>query len=231
MRRNTDQEEGYLEVQMDGKQVVIVVVGVLLLCAISFYFGRRIGRAEAAGREDAVTAALDGSVEALETEDAAADLTFFDHVGDRPTAVTPPGTAAADRPQPTPPPPSRVATGGSLADGSQEPASRPANSSAAGARPVKAPAAARPRLDVANASTGNIEIQVGVYTLRASAERLVARLRTKGYRPIITPTSSQGKTNYRVRVGGYATRAAAETAAARLQKEEQLATWIPPQGG
>ena len=52
MKRNTDQEEGYLEVQMDGKQVVIVVVGVLLLCAISFYFGRRIGSAEAAGDHD-----------------------------------------------------------------------------------------------------------------------------------------------------------------------------------
>ena len=231
MSRNSEQEEGYLEVQMDGKQVVIVVVGVLLLCAISYYFGLRVGRADAAGRDGNVTAGFDGSPEALQDEDAAADLTFFDHVGDRPTAVTPPGVAEGDRSQSQPQAPTAGSTPLSVARDEPRPAARTASPSPA-VTPVTEPAVAAPsRGDTATASpAGNLEIQVGVYS-RQSAESLAARLSAKGYHPTITPTNSQGKQVFRVRVGGYATRAAADAAATRLQTEEKLATWIPPQGG
>ena len=200
-RQSMDTDERYMEVQMDGKQVVIVIVGVLLLCAISFYFGRRVGRAEAAGVADPAMSFTGTSPDAVEEENAAADLTFFDTVGDgpRPATAAPPSRDTLPRPQE--------------------------------AVETRAPADPGPSARALSAGAGEVEVQVGVYSTRAAAERLAGKLRSKGYRLAITPTRREGKMVYRVRVGGYTTRAAAQSAAKRLQEEENLATWIPPQGG
>ena len=231
MTRKNDADEGYLEVQMDGKQVVIVIAGVLLLCVISFYFGRRVGRAEAAGRTDPVLSVLGSSPEAIEEEDAGADLTFFDSVGDRPGAdASPPMVSGGGSAPPGAKPGQPESTGArEPVGGSPGPAVSPGTTGERrqGSRP-STPAGSSSR---SSGAGGAVEIQVGVYSTRAAAESLASRLRAKGYRPSITPTNRQGKTVYRVRVGGYATRAAAQTAAARLEREEKLATWIPPQGG
>ena len=46
-RHDREGDDRYVEFQVDGKQVLIVLAGILVLCVISFYFGRRVGRAEA----------------------------------------------------------------------------------------------------------------------------------------------------------------------------------------
>jgi cell division septation protein DedD len=217
--RGTD--DRYVEFQLDGKQILIVLAGILILCSISFYFGRRVGRAEGARAGDPLAPARSAAGnEPLAVEDAGADLTFFDTVGERPKAAAPPpvlsGTAeAATRP----------------------PRSEPTPAKETAAPQVAAPAVAAPVVvppsTPASAPTpaGRIEIQVAVLSDRASADELAGRLRAKGYRPEVTSMRADGRTRYRVRVGGYADLAAAEAAAARLQREESLKTWIPPQGG
>ncbi len=228
-------DDRYVEFQLDGKQILIVLAGILILCSISFYFGRRVGRAEAARAGDPLAPAMSATGgESLQAEDAAAGLTFFDTVGERPKPASPPpvvsGTAeAASRPPRTP-------------------ASEPSRSEPAAPEPGRAPRQAPPpaasqtpppatqQAPVPAAASpapagGGVEIQVAVLSDRTSADELAARLRAKGYRPEVSPLRSDGRTRYRVRVGGYADRAAAEAAAARLEREESLKTWIPPQGG
>lgn len=215
-RRSASEEDRYLEFQLDGKQVVIVMVGILLLCSISFYFGRRVGRAEAAGKPAPLLSSMSEAVPGtLQEEDAGDDLTFFDTVGSRPQQGTPPpvasGPESGSAPRSEPPREERPAT--------------PApGTTTAGQEPAKTPTpAAAP-----STSGSGIQVQVGSFSERTQADSLASGLRAKGYRPTVSTTSSNGKTVYRVRVGGYATRDAAEQAARRLEREEQLKTWIPP---
>ncbi len=56
-RNDSDNDDRYVEIQLDGKQIIIVLAGVLLLCAVSFHFGRRVGRADT-GQADTQLAAL-----------------------------------------------------------------------------------------------------------------------------------------------------------------------------
>ena len=60
-------------------------------------------------------------------------------------------------------------------------------------------------------------VQVGSFGSRENADRLVQRLRLKGYGAFITESPSRGRTWYRVRVGPERTRAAADAAATRLR--------------
>jgi cell division septation protein DedD len=221
-RHDRDGDDSYVEFQLDGKQILIVLAGILILCVISFYFGRRVGRAEAAGdggKAPALAEALAGS-EALEAENAGDDLTFFDTVEESPAAASPPPVASGA------PAPATTPETGSSAPARTRTVETPATSPPP-ASPGPGPAA-EPRPPT---SPGGVEIQVAVLSERASAEALASRLRGKGYQTRVMTTRSEGKILYRVRVGGYADRTAAEAAAARLEREEKLKTWIPPQGG
>ena len=114
---------------------------------------------------------------------------------------------------------------------SSGPSRSEAEESAAASPAVTTPAASQPVTSPTPPTTGGVEIQVAVLSERSSAEALASRLRGKGYEARVMITRSEGKTLYRVRVGGYPDRTAAEAAAARLEKEENLKTWIPRQGG
>jgi cell division septation protein DedD len=208
-----------VEFQVDGKQVLIVLAGILILCVISFYFGRRVGRAEAAGDASGLSPMAEAiaGTEPFDAEDAGADLTFFDAVDDKPEASTPPPVVSGER-----------STGSaSQAESEPAPTRRESPDRPAAPAPVETPSESPPR----TVSTGGFEVQVAVLSKRSSADNLAQRLQAKGYQARVTTTRSQGQLRYRVRVGGYPDRTAAEAAAARLEKEEKLKTWIPPQGG
>ena len=199
-----------IELQIDGRQLLIVVVGIVLLCAVFFHFGRRVGRSEAGteGLAGVTEKPLDSS------EDAAADLTFFDRVTEeRGSTSLPPVASGSAR---------RVATdGNSPRDAVGAVTSPPAPASTGAAqRSVAAVAPVAP-------AGGGIEIQVAVLSERARAEALASRLRSKGYLAQVSSSSSSGRTVWRVRVGGYPSREAARSVAARLERDENLKTWIP----
>ncbi|MCZ6649836.1 MAG: SPOR domain-containing protein [Acidobacteria bacterium] len=205
-RHDSESDDRYVEIQLDGKQIIIVLAGVLLLCAVSFHFGRRVGRTDT-GQADTQLAALvdEGSgAAAVSEEDAAAGMTFFDNVGRRQQPSTPPAVASGDGGAPS-----------AAAKSTPQPVREPtAPTQAAGTAPASSPVA------------GTFQVQVAAYQERARAEALAGRLRQKGYRALIADEPDGGRTLYKVRIGGYMDRSAADAAKTRLAREEKLQAWV-----
>jgi cell division septation protein DedD len=213
-RNDSDSDDRYVEIQLDGKQIIVVLAGILLLCAVSFHFGRRVGRADGGRANTDLAALVDnaaGGEEALSDEDAASDLTFFDTVGQRAPEAAPPEVASgttAKRNAPvqpkadTPPPPVPQA------------------------KSAESPPVAPPAATTARAPVGAFMVQVAAYSDRARAEALVGRLRQKGYAALIATVPANGQTLYKVRVGGFSDRPAADAAKVRLANEEKLQAWV-----
>lgn len=205
-RHDSESDDRYVEIQLDGKQIIIVLAGVLLLCAVSFHFGRRVGRTDT-GQADTQLAALvdEGSgAAAVSEEDAAAGMTFFDNVGRRQQPSTPPAVASGDGGAPS-----------AVAKSTPQPVREPtAPTQVAGTAPASSPVA------------GTFQVQVAAYQERARAEALAGRLRQKGYRALIADEPDGGRTLYKVRIGGYMDRSAADAAKTRLAREEKLQAWV-----
>ena len=90
-----------------------------------------------------------------------------------------------------------------------------------------APAAPAPaKIASAKTPAGSFSVQVGAFADRASADKLVARLKGRGYTSYVKADSEGGAKRYRVRVGPVPARARAEELAAKLAKGEKLPTWI-----
>ncbi len=89
--------------------------------------------------------------------------------------------------------------------------SKPADAGAIATRAAAAqpaPPAAKP--PDGNVAGGAFTLQLGASQSREDAERMVSRLREKGYAPYIVTAEVPGKgTYYRVRMGSFATREAA----------------------
>ncbi len=89
----------------------------------------------------------------------------------------------------------------------------------------------RPEVLSPGVPTGRFAVQVGAFGASSSAEKLAARLRTKGFDVYVSPGVAAGQARWRVRVGPSPTRDQAERAAARLKAEEQLPTWVLDENG
>lgn len=83
---------------------------------------------------------------------------------------------------------------------------------------TRAEGAARGENAERGASDARWAVQVGSFGSRENADRLVRRLKVKGYGAFVTESSSRGRKWYRVRVGPQRDRAAADAIAVRLRK-------------
>jgi DedD protein len=70
-------------------------------------------------------------------------------------------------------------------------------------------------------------VQLGAFSTRDTAQKLVAELKTKGYAAFSLEYRSGGKVLYRVRVGPEQDRSRAEAIAMRLSKDGFKATVAP----
>jgi DedD protein len=108
-----------------------------------------------------------------------------------------------------------------------KPAEKPAEKKPVVAPAKPAPAAPAPaKIASATPSAGRFSVQVGAFADRASADKLVARLKGRGYSSYVKADSEGGAKRYRVRVGPVPARARAEELAAKLAKGEKLPTWV-----
>ena len=83
----------------------------------------------------------------------------------------------------------------------------------------------RSRVPAARCPTaGNFTIQVGAFKDKASADSVVARLKTKGFAAYVV--SPEGEGLFNVRVGNFAARADAERIQGRLRDEEKFKPFI-----
>jgi DedD protein len=150
---------------------------------------------------------------------------------DNPAAQEPPVALppVAENTQP------RAAPGESAAPAGQPEEVAPvAAPSAVPAKPVPAPAAAtpvpvetpRPAI-AAPVERGSFVVQLGSFSSRDNATRLVRDMTAKGFAAFVAPITSGGRELYRVRVGPTRDRASAEALAAQLRRVGQSGAIVP----
>ena len=244
-------DEGFREIQLNGKQLIFLFMAVTVVSVVIFLFGVLVGRGVREGAETTDT----GSGQVAPDAGAAAGA-------DNPTAQTPAATSEtqasaapaaeqlsyAERLLRDTPAEENLKT--SAASGTagasvpvvQEPVagkapSRPAPSPKESSpapvtspRPAQATSvpAANPSVQASDPSGPGFAVQVAAYRDRREADSLAKQLAAKGYPAfVMDPVKGTSTTMFRVRVGKYKTRKDAEAVEARLQSAEQLTNaWI-----
>jgi cell division septation protein DedD len=201
-------DDGFHEIQLNGKQLVFLFMAVTVVSVVIFLCGVLVGRGvrtepapndplqaqagTAPAAEAPPPAPTTGSEPAASSKEA---VTYPEVLANK----EPPRERLRETPKPAPPPPAPV----------------PAPTQAAGA----ARASAEP------AGPG-FAIQLAALGKRDEADGIARRLTTKGYPAYVITPDAGGPTVFRVRVGKFKDRKVAESIAARLQKEEQFNPWI-----
>lgn len=212
-------EDGFHEIQLNGKQLVFLFILVTFASVVIFLCGVLVGRGARAVRGE-------------EPADVAAEATI---TPPSPQAVPDAGPPAAEPPAPAPEADElsyhkRLQGADTPKEELKPPA--PAESKAAvppPAAPAPKTAAAQPPAADAPASgrPGAWVVQVVALQDRAVATSLVKRLNGKGY-PAFLVTTAAGSVPrmYKVQVGRYNDKREAEQIRQRLEKEEQFKPWI-----
>lgn len=99
------------------------------------------------------------------------------------------------------------------------------------ASPPPTPAPAPTMAPRAAIEGGTFQVQVTAVAERASAEKLVRELETKGYDAEISPAKVGGKTLYRVRVGKFPSDEAARQAVAKLRSQGYPRAFVAAEAG
>ena len=212
-------DDGFHEIQLNGKQLVFLFMAATVVSVVIFLCGVMVGRGvrgdqpvEAAATDLAAPAQAATAPEAEAGRETAAPA----------TARTDPGTA------PVPEPAEdesvyKALTSDKPTDENLKSAARPASPSARKSAPKTAPAteAAPP-----SAVTSGFAVQVTALRDRSDAEAIVKRLVAKGYQAYVLNPLPGKPPVYRVQVGRYQSRADADRIAARLKKEEQFSPWV-----
>lgn len=214
---STTSDDGFHEIQLNGKQLVFLFMAVTVVSVVIFLCGVLVGRS---ARTDAAATSIAEQLPVAAPDAVPAPAA---ETGSGPSAtsreeLTYPkrlATATPEREQlnPTPPPAS---------------APKPAPAAAAPvAKPTPETSAAPTAPAVAGEPAGpGFAIQLAALGRRDEADGIARRLTDKGYRAYVVAPDAGTPPVFRVRVGKFKDRREAETVASRLQKEEQFNPWI-----
>jgi DedD protein len=134
-----------------------------------------------------------------------------------------PETAAVDDVEPAGPAAAPVTTVPAQAPMAAQPAPAPASAPASTPAPrVETRAVAAPP----PTSGGAFAVQLGSFSSRDNANRLVREMTAKGFAAFVAPITSNGRELYRVRVGPARDRAAAEALATQLRRIGQTGSIV-----
>ena len=203
-------DEGFHEIQLNGKQLVFLFMAGTVVAVVIFLLGVFVGRgvraevgqpiaAEAlpvpAPDVPPVAAAPPSGSPATAGESLSYPNRLANAEPPKETLRTTPPTTAAPAPElpPPPVPPAREAVASKVA-------SEPAGDGYA--------------------------IQVAALGKREEAEVIVQRLTDKGYAAYLMAPAAGAPAVFRVRVGKFKDRREADSVSSRLQKEEQFKPWI-----
>jgi DedD protein len=99
---------------------------------------------------------------------------------------------------------------------------------------AEAPPAAAARAEPASATAanprperGNFVVQLGSFSSRDNADRLVRDMKARGFSAFVAPITSNGRELFRVRVGPTRDRASAESLATELKRAGQSGSIVP----
>lgn len=230
-------DEGFHEIQLNGKQLVFLFMAATVVSVVIFLLGVMVGRGvrsprgadaqiaeSTASDPTAVVQTSSGSPSIASDRtpvSAQESLTYAERLSaptPAPDTLTEPSPAPAEVPPPvvSEPPPSSV---------TDAPAPRvPSEPAPPAKQPAVVTAAAPPAAPATQATTlaeppGNgLVVQVGAYP-RSTAETIARQLAAKGYPAFVTPRP-QGL--FAVRVGKYTDPREAEAVSLRLEQEEQF---------
>ena len=230
------QDDGFHEIQLNGKQLVFLFMAATVVSVVIFLCGVLVGRGVRAERplSDGTVASAPPTEPTTgrpaqpasppadtDPRNAAppvpvdeAPLTYPRRLED--SKATKESLKKGDKPAPLEKPALVPEKQAPLAQKSATPAAPPPQKTA----PQK-PAPATPAADASSEFT----VQIAAYNARGDAEATVRRLASKGYHAYVEPPGN-GAAMYRVRVGKFKTRHDAEPVAAKLQKEESYKPWI-----
>jgi cell division septation protein DedD len=225
------QDEGFHEIQLNGKQLVFLFMAATVVSVVIFLCGVLVGRGVRAERSLVDTASIatpaDTPTQPPSTPAAtpagsdprtaaapppAEDLSYFNRL-EKPNAAPE---------QLKPAPAERSAPALRAAPPAPQPPPAPA------ATPTEKPQPAPPAVDAAAAEPAGqgFAVQIAALNVRSEADAIARRLSSKGYAAYVLSSANGTPSVYRVRVGKFPTRREAETIAARLQKEEQFKPWV-----
>jgi cell division septation protein DedD len=209
----TTTDDGFHEIQLNGKQLVFLFMAVTVVSVVIFLCGVLVGR----GVRPQPSAAE--ALVAQQTPPAAPEPAAASATSSAPSATTKENLTYPDRlanagateeklrktPPPAPATPPRP-----VPSTQSVPAAQTAPSSSAAAEP---------------AGPG-FAIQLAALGKRDEADGLARRLTGKGYPAYVMAPSAGGPAVFRVRVGKFKDLREAESVKARLAKEEQFNPWI-----
>ncbi len=218
----TEEKDGpvHYQVSVTGRQAAAFFLCLLAALGLSFFFGMKTGAAARMGLDPitALTAQSDIAVPAAEPEGR----------GDKAAPV--PTEAPIGFETATPVPPATKVPKTSVAEERASPLEEPkivelaSGPTAVPAR--KAPATPVPAKEHEAAKQGDeaLWVQIVVTSDAEKADALSKKLKTDGFKPVVSPVTGKKGLSFRVRIGPYTSRTAAEAAATKVQKAEKLQT-------
>jgi cell division septation protein DedD len=223
-------DEGFHEIQLNGKQLVFLFMAASVVAGVIFLLGVFVGRgvrvergttAQAAALSEApvpdvvripsmpIESAPTTSDPTAATPPAGVDdLSYFDRL-DKDSKSREPLEKSTTKTTPT---------DASVLTPASAPPTVPAGPQAVADSGSTVPSAS-------GAPGDGYAVQVAALNIRSEADAVAKRLTSKGYAAYVQVPSSGGEV-FRVRVGTFRTRRDAETVAARLQKEERITPWV-----
>jgi cell division septation protein DedD len=243
-------DEGFREIQLNGKQLVFMFMAVTVVLVVTFLFGVLVGRgardgtapAEIANNEvaadpaaarvadNAAPPAAPGSSTTQTPAAPAEQLSYAERLlRDAPPEETLKPAADPARPSQAPvvqePVVEKAPAPRLTLAPAERPAAVPSGPRSTPATSVPAPIVAAPATDP---SGPGFAVQVAAYRDRRDADTLAKQLTAKGYPAfVMDPVKGTSTALFRVRVGKYKTLKDAEAIEARLQTAEQLTNaWI-----
>jgi DedD protein len=209
-------DDGFHEIQLNGKQLVFLFMAVTVVSVVIFLCGVLVGRgvrAEAAPSDQLV--AQQAAAEAEPPPPPAASTT-----GSEPSPTVKENVSFPDR----------LASAAKPVDRIEKPAPTPAPVAAPASTtppPAAKTATASPAAAAAPEPPGpGVAIQLTALAKREDAEAFARRLIAKGYSAYVVSPEAGAPVVYRVRVGKFKDERLAEATKTRLEKEEQLKPWI-----
>lgn len=224
-------DEGFHEIQLNGKQLVFTFMAATVVAVVIFLSGVMVGRGVRPATADLTATATDQLIDptaAVPTTSSSArtptadrppvstqeDLTYAERL----EAPVPPRETLREAGVPAPSVPAPAPIDPTRDPARRDPPPEPASAKPAPAAPAPAPAAPVQRASLAAPPGNGFVVQVGAYP-QATADAIAGRLAAKGFPTFILP---RDKGLYAVRVGKYGDRREAEAVARRLEADEQF---------
>ena len=250
------QDDGFHEIQLNGKQLVFLFMSVTIVSVVVFLLGVLVGRNVRSAQDlerQAAVSATEPTADHLPPGPPAAPVSMSGSSatpsatpggGDGPVATT--GQVPTGELRPDPPSAVRAAerkadtaTTSTPAVVSEPVAAKPApvpvvpQAKPSPVTDAQAVAANTPRpASVASpaprtgAPPDGWVVQVAALNDRGEADEIARRLVSKGYGAFVVAPASGNPAVYRVRVGTFKTKSEADMVGAKLKKEERFDPWI-----